>query len=199
MKKIGLIFVMLLLVTGCSAVKFGAGMIAESLVHQGGHYVGAKVSGVDIEWVDGLKSIPGFQPNEHMTHSKPEPLAYGGSLLFVGLTSELIMWKTDVLKDEKGEKFLTDFWMGYLVSSSFDELNYGLRRSGLFGGDGENDLSKDNFGKYHKLAGAVSAIHGGRIAYKLAKGKRTNTYWNRAKMWVSSLKNSVHIGISYIF
>ncbi len=150
MKKEVLIFMVVLimsLVSGCGTIKFGTGMITESLVHQGGHFIGAKVVGVDIEWKDGFKSIPGFQPNEHIRHSKPEPWAYGGSLLAVALTSELVMWETDVLKDEEGKKFLTDFWMGYLTMASFDEMNYGVRRSGLFGdhkGKGQNDLNENN-------------------------------------------------------
>jgi len=206
MKRIILVLmtlVSMIFLNGCGTVKFGTGVLAESLVHQGGHYIGTKVAGVGLDWRDGQKPIPGFQPNAHIHNSKPEPLAHGASLLLVGLTSEFIMWKTDVLKDEKGENFLTDFWMGYLVGASFDEMNYGIRRSGLLGdhnGNGQDDLGKNNFGGYHKLAGAVSAVEGIRIAYKLAKGKRTKTYWTKVKIWTDSIKEGgIQIGVSYIF
>jgi hypothetical protein len=77
-------------------------------------------------------------------------------------------------------------------------LNYGTRRSGLFGdhkGKGQNDLSEDNFGPGHKLAGAISTAEGARIAYKLVKGKRTKKYWENFKILIRGLGAE----ISYIF
>lgn len=203
--KIMIILILLVstaFLNGCGTVggtiKFGAGVIAETLVHQGGHYIGAKISGLDFKWRDCQKSIPGFQPWVEIHNSKPEPWAYGGGLFTEALTSELILWKTDVLKDKDGKKFFTDFWEGYLSMASFTMMNYGIRRSGLFGdheGRGQNDLSEANFGPGHKLAGAASLAEGGRIAYKLAKGKRTKAYWDKFKLWM----NGASAGISYLF
>jgi hypothetical protein len=180
---------------GCGAAKFGAGVVASSITHQAGHYVGAVASGTDFRW----RSMP---PVVQIQNDKSEPLAYGGGLLLQTVASELIMSQTAVLTDEKGEKFLTDFWMGFLTGASFDSLNYGVRRSGLFGdhkGRGQNDLSKDDFGQYHKLAGAVSTIEGARIAYKLSKGKRTCAYWTKVKIWTHSIQGGLQMGLSYIF
>ena len=192
------LFLLLTFCSGCGAVKFTAGMAANSLTHQTGHYLGCVATGTEVRWRDGFGSIPGMQPVTQINETEPEPLAFGGGLLLQGLVSELIMSQTDVLKDGDGKKFMTDFWMGFLAGAAFDELNYGVRRSGLFGdhkGEGQNDLNKDKFGEYHKLAGAASAAHGARIAYKLAKGQRTEAYWTKIKIWV----NGLYMGLSYVF
>ncbi len=202
-EKMVAVLLAMVFLTGCSAVKFGAGMVAESLVHQGGHYLGAKATGVNIKFVDGFDSIPGLQPNERITSNKPEPLAYGGSLILVAGVSELIMWQSDVLKDEDGKNFMTDFYLGFLTMASFDELNYGIRRSGLLGdtpiisvgSDGQNDLNKDKFGEYHKVAGLVSAAHGTRIAHKVITSKRVKKWWTKVKVWVYGPA----IGVAYVF
>lgn len=199
MKKGMLLGLLMAAMFGCSGiktgVKFGAGMITQSAVHQGGHYIGAKASGVEIEWVDSFESIPGFQPNEHMTSDKPEPLAYGGSLLLTAIVAELILWKGLDFGDEGGDKFMTDFWLGYLAMASWDEMSYGLGRSGLFDGKGQNDLGRDKFGGHHRAAGAASAVHGASILYRLRKHKRVISWYRKVKILVGF----PYIGITYIF
>jgi hypothetical protein len=198
-----LILMAMLIISGCGTIKFGAGIAAQALVHQGNHLVYAKISGIDIKWRDGFNSIPGFQPVVQLHKgSKPEPLAYGGPLFTEAAISEFIMWKTDVLKDEEGEKFLTDFWMGFLFGTSLELLKYGSIRSGLFGdhnGEGQNDLNRENFGPGHELAGALCIVEGARIARELIRAPRTKAYWDKflgkLKMWI----DGTSVGMSYLF
>jgi len=119
-------------------------------------------------------------------------------LLTVALTSELIIWGTDTLKDEEGKNFFTDVFMGFLTMGAFDPMNYGVRRSGLFGdhnGRGQNDLSLENFGRYHKIAGGLAAAYGASVAYRLATSKRAKGYWKNFKLWINGLSG----GFSYVF
>lgn len=194
MRKLFIVLVLAIFSCSCAAAKFTGGMLTHSVIHQAGHYAGAKATGVNIEWVDGFDSIPLFQPNEHMTSDKAEPLAYGGGLLLTGIVSEIILLTIDY-DDVDGDKWWTDVMLGYLFMDMGDGFNYGLRRSGLFGGEGQNDLNRRKFGKYHRYAGATVAVHKGTIAYRLQKHKRVKKWYHNIRVFITDKR----CGITYLF